>query len=1292
MNVGRLEIELLANMARLQTDMADVKRSVGGAMASVESSVSAAKTALVGLGVIGAAVTFAGTIKGAIDAADQLNKLSQRTGLAVESLSQLQFAAKLSDVSTESLTTGLKKLNISLAEGLAGDKEKIANFKALGITLTDATGKAKTADQVLLDMADSLSRAKDGAGKTAVSVALLGKAGDEMIPLLNGGSEAIKEMMGNADKLGLTISTDFAQRAEQFNDSLTVMQSAGQKVSILLAGDFVQATAAAMKAMVAATIEGGKFAGVLAGLQTLLTGDDRHKANVALVDSTEKLMAAQDAQDKARARGDAATVARLGVRIAMLREEAGMHQRMGQQLDVQAAKEEAAKPKQTRTINAPSKLATGMSDAERDRLKQLADDMAYYRKRSLEAGDAVIKHNEEFQKQQAILAELAAKQYLDYVMAIDKGVMASVEALGAGMREAEQYGLLKSQITALTVAKLDAARVSAITPEELAAIDAQIANYEKLIEIQRGTEAAEASRKASDDAAREWQKATDQIGQSLTDALMDGGKNGADYITGLFRTMVLRPVIQAAVSPVAGAVNSALGLGGMGGSTGLGGAMGAFGSSAGSTALGLYGGVGELGSLGFGEALSGGFGALGSGSIGAGLGTLAGALGPIAIGAMLASSMFDGGGGPKTEGGADLAGNLSTSYAALAGKLGLKGNARFGAFSSADPSGDALTQLQVSAFQNDRAVYSREDRLGGFENVGRSPEELAAAAAEEVSRAMLAAVLADDTLAPGLRAVVGSTDAYASSLADVNTALTRVTTAADLQEQIYQLTASDADKLARARDLERAAMDATLLPLLDQRIAQEDLTTATRAAADAAAEAARTQERIDSERLSLQKQLWQLEGDTASLRAAELAALDPANRALQEHIWAVQKVADLTAEATAAQDRYNASIASNRDFLDGVSLNIRQYLDNLNGTSAGLLTGGQQLSSAQNAFDRQYALAQSGNRDALGSITQYFDALLNASKAQYASGGTTQGILAMGRDKLAALPGLVSPEQLIVDAINTSGTATQQALQALTNSVVNQLQTGFAQLDTTADGLLSQQEFLAGLQGQGSNATLQAIFATLDANGDGQLSKLEAIASTGSDQLSEAVKATASLEAIAFQQQQLDNIWQRTGGVVDNTTDINRSIVGMWGNLHSDLGTISTQLAAGLTVRSEYRSGGLSTFAKGGVFTNSIVSTPTYFASNLMGEAGPEAIMPLGRGAGGSLGVRTDGATARAIADLGKGLQRLESVMAAHLQYVQRLGPAQLDATRKTATNTGAIADAARNNPLKSTRLEVSGA
>lgn len=60
------------------------------------------------------------------------------------------------------------------------------------------------------------------------------------------------------------------------------------------------------------------------------------------------------------------------------------------------------------------------------------------------------------------------------------------------------------------------------------------------------------------------------------------------------------------------------------------------------------------------------------------------------------------------------------------------------------------------------------------------------------------------------------------------------------------------------------------------------------------------QARIADERMSLQMQLWELEGNTEAIRAAQLEALDESNRALQEEIWAQEDLAAATAEAEQA--------------------------------------------------------------------------------------------------------------------------------------------------------------------------------------------------------------------------------------------------------------------------------------------------------------------------------------------------------------------------------------------------------
>ena len=80
---------------------------------------------------------------------------------------------------------------------------------------------------------------------------------------------------------------------------------------------------------------------------------------------------------------------------------------------------------------------------------------------------------------------------------------------------------------------------------------------------------------------QEWQRTADQIGQSLSDALMQGGKSAWEYIKGLFRSTVLRPIIQAIVNPVTGAIGGALGMGNAMAGTGAAGALGSAGGAGG---------------------------------------------------------------------------------------------------------------------------------------------------------------------------------------------------------------------------------------------------------------------------------------------------------------------------------------------------------------------------------------------------------------------------------------------------------------------------------------------------------------------------------------------------------------------------------------------------------------------------------------------------------------------------------------------------------------------------------------
>jgi hypothetical protein len=180
-------------------------------LAGAAGGLSGALGALVPLATGAGLATMA---KGAIDAADNMNDLSQKTGVSVESLSKFQQAANASGTSIEGVGGAMIKLNKGLAAGTGPAADAL---KALGLSATDASGKLKTTDAVMLEVADKFKAMPDGAGKTALALQLFGKAGADMIPLLNGGSKAITDLTA-------TMTGDFAKSADSLNDKLAALQ------------------------------------------------------------------------------------------------------------------------------------------------------------------------------------------------------------------------------------------------------------------------------------------------------------------------------------------------------------------------------------------------------------------------------------------------------------------------------------------------------------------------------------------------------------------------------------------------------------------------------------------------------------------------------------------------------------------------------------------------------------------------------------------------------------------------------------------------------------------------------------------------------------------------------------------------------------------------------------------------------------------------------------------------------------------------------------------------------------
>lgn len=268
------------------------KDETRAAIASAQQGLQALTTSAAGLGLqlgaLGGAASLGGLAlmaKQAIDAADGLGKMAQKVGVSVESLSALEYAGKLSDVSLEQLGTGLKKLSVNLNEvATNADGDAAAAFRAIGVSVTDAAGNLRNADEVFADVAEAFAGMKDGAGKTALAVAIFGKAGADLIPMLNAGADGLRTMRGEAEALGLVFNGDTAKQAEAFNDNLTRLAEASRGFGNEVATIVLPTLGALSQEFVDAAKEGTGFAGMLgSGLKTTLETIAVLGANVVYV-------------------------------------------------------------------------------------------------------------------------------------------------------------------------------------------------------------------------------------------------------------------------------------------------------------------------------------------------------------------------------------------------------------------------------------------------------------------------------------------------------------------------------------------------------------------------------------------------------------------------------------------------------------------------------------------------------------------------------------------------------------------------------------------------------------------------------------------------------------------------------------------------------------------------------------------------------------------------------------------------------------------------------------------------
>lgn len=226
-------------------DKGDFKR-VEGNFSKLKKIASAA-VAFVAAGA--AAKAFASITEEVAALGDAVDKTSKRIGVDAQALQELQFAAGLAGASHRDLATGLRVLSKNALEAADGTATYKDEFDRLGVSVRDGNGQLKSAEVLLTEMGDGLSRLKTETEKVAVAQVLMGRGGAMLLPLLSQGTSAIMQQRIEAQQLGL-FNQDLIDLSVDLTDTNLRYSQSMQSIKNVLAKQFLPGVIRTKKAIV----------------------------------------------------------------------------------------------------------------------------------------------------------------------------------------------------------------------------------------------------------------------------------------------------------------------------------------------------------------------------------------------------------------------------------------------------------------------------------------------------------------------------------------------------------------------------------------------------------------------------------------------------------------------------------------------------------------------------------------------------------------------------------------------------------------------------------------------------------------------------------------------------------------------------------------------------------------------------------------------------------------------------------------------------------------------------------
>lgn len=216
-SAGTISVDFTAETARFTSELRKVNEHLKESESQFARFGEAAKVAFEVFAIAEVTAQITEGIAKSLELGEAIALASEKAGVAAGAFSQLTFAAKVSGVGIDDLSVAFKKMQVEIAGG-----GKV--IESLGVNLNVL--RSLTPDKQFELVAEAVSKIEDPAVRAAAAVAVFGKTGANLLPLLSEGAKGIEELRDKSIKIGAALSDSQVDKLSEAEKSVKKLEAA----------------------------------------------------------------------------------------------------------------------------------------------------------------------------------------------------------------------------------------------------------------------------------------------------------------------------------------------------------------------------------------------------------------------------------------------------------------------------------------------------------------------------------------------------------------------------------------------------------------------------------------------------------------------------------------------------------------------------------------------------------------------------------------------------------------------------------------------------------------------------------------------------------------------------------------------------------------------------------------------------------------------------------------------------------------------------------------------------------